>query len=203
MKRINKPVEPQFWTSFVKKHPQQVYKELNHSSDGREVRRKIRQLLVDNQQYICAYCCKRIDTETSLNEHLKPEDKYPTLTMEFGNLIAACKGRKDEKMCSALKANRYDKKLFISPYDTDCESHFSYAANGEIIGNSEKGRYMIDLLGLNALQLKQARAASLKKTTWCDEDNISLYLEPVDGKAEPFINIIEYFFRKGFYATEF
>jgi uncharacterized protein (TIGR02646 family) len=100
--------------------------------------------------------------DDSLNEHIHPEDYYPNETMDCGNIVVSCAN--DNKICGPMKDNKYDEKLFVSPLDDDCEEHFAFFPNGEIVGVTDKGKYTASLLGLDSsYKLKQARAAVYKK----------------------------------------
>ena len=99
-----------------------------------------------------------------------------------------------------LKDNKYNSELFVSPLDEDCESYFKFAPNGEILTDTEKGEYTVNLLGLNAYTLTKARAAKYKALSWCNEEMIQYYLKEHDGKAESFVDMLEYFYREGYYS---
>lgn len=87
MIRIVKGEEPADWKAFKKKNPRIVYRRLDSSETGREIRRNLRRHLLEEQYHVCCYCCKRIGLENSLNEHIRPEDFYPNETMDYTNII--------------------------------------------------------------------------------------------------------------------
>lgn len=198
MKRINKGTEPEFWKEFKRKHPQTSYRDLGQVKKGAEVRHKMREQLMKEQYYLCCYCCRQIDEENSLNEHIRPEDHYPNETMDFMNLVASCK--KDIDSCGPGKKNKYDEELFVSPLDEDCEEHFIFFPNGEMRGVTDKGRYTVDLLSLDSYKLCQARAAKYRVCDMCDNELIQWYLEPHEGRLDAFPDMVSYFYERGFFT---
>lgn len=138
--------------------------------------------------------------ENSLNEHIQSEDKYPNNTMNYQNLVVSCKTIGGSKTCGPNKENQYDERLFISPLDADCEDQFAYAADGEIIGLTDKGKYTIDLLNLNSYELKEARKATFLSCQWCNEENIQWYLQLHNGKLQLYVDILKFFERKGYFS---
>lgn len=101
MIKITKEGEPDFWTNFKRKNPEVNYYQLSNSEAGIQVRKKLREYLVKEQYRICCYCCRRIDMNNSLNEHVRPKDLYPNETMDYDNILASCS--KDEKTCGPQK----------------------------------------------------------------------------------------------------
>ena len=159
---IDRSGAPGFWNEFRRKHNNLRYKELPDTKEGLELSRKLREHNIGIQHGLCAYCCRSIDLESSLNEHIKPQgnSKYANLSMEYDNIVACCK---DNKTCSASKGNKYDDQLFISPLSEDCESYFKYSDNGEVFSDTPAGEYTIGLLNLNSEKLRRARKATIKE----------------------------------------
>jgi uncharacterized protein (TIGR02646 family) len=61
---------------------------------------KLKEALLEEQGYICAYCMGKI-SNLELNEnhkpkieveHLKPQKKYPHLSLDYSNMLAVCNG---------------------------------------------------------------------------------------------------------------
>ena len=82
--------------------------------------------------------------------------------MDYDNIVSCCDKREDDSTCSHHKGNEYDERLFVSPLNEECESHFQYAPNGQVFSSSKEGQYTIDLLNLNSYKLQRARAAHIK-----------------------------------------
>lgn len=117
-----------------------------------------RQSLLDEQGWICCYCCKRISKETSHIEHFDPQSgSDPILTVTYSNMLASCgplerepadktKSVKWPKHCGHQRGREHEHEdedghekipenaaLPIGPHlDPDCESYFTYTSNGEI-----------------------------------------------------------------------
>lgn len=201
MRKIERYPEPDFWREYKRKHPGILYKDLNVDAEGKEVRKKIRQYLVESQKGLCAYCCKGISEKESLNEHIKPQgrEEYAGCSMDYDNLVASCDAQGAHLTCSAKKGNKYDEKLFVSPLDDGCEKHFEFYPNGQVAGTTKEGQYTCDLLGLNSYALQGARKATYKVCrSYGNSDLVREYmLEPREGKMEPFSDMIEYFYRRG------
>ena len=201
MIRIIKDTEPEFWSEYKKRHPGDNYEALDNSEEGRETRRMLRQHLIMHQKYICAYCSKRISLDESLNEHIKPQNAplYAAYSMDYNNIVASCKTEGAAATCGARKSNKYDEKLFVSPLDEDCESHFKYYPDGTIEGTTEKGRETIAVLNLNSYKLKVGRKARYKECLVMDDKDLvkMYYIEPRGGKYESYADMVRYFYNKG------
>lgn len=188
MIHIEKGAEPEFWKGFRKKHPKIHYAQLEDTEEGKEIRQKLRKHLIAEQYSVCCYCCREIDSDNSLNEHIKPQSVFSEQTMDYENIIASCRGK--NSTCGPHKDKAYDEALFVSPLDTDYEEHFAFAPDGSIIGLTDKGEYTIKLLGLDSYALQSARKAVYYNCINLDPDSLGWYLEPHEGKYEPFIDVI-------------
>ena len=93
MIHIEKGVEPEFWKGFRKKHPKIHYAQLEDTEEGKEIRQKLRKHLIAEQYSVCCYCCREIDSDNSLNEHIKPQSVFSEQTMDYENIIASCRGK--------------------------------------------------------------------------------------------------------------
>ena len=204
MLRIDRLPEPEFWIDYKRKNPQITYSKAFKTKDGKQNIRNLREHFIHSQYYLCAYCCRRITFEDSLIEHIKPQSGFSNLTMDYDNMIANCRSEGEESTCSNKKGSKYDEQMFISPLDENCNSHFSFSPNGEIFGETAKGSYMIDLLGLQSYKLKRARAAKIKECfDYHDKKMVQkFYLTPIEGKLEPFCDTIESLLQVGYYDEE-
>ena len=200
MIHIKRENEPLFWSQFRKKNPGIRYSQLYETEEGTDASRQLRSFNISQQHGLCAYCCCRIDPEESLNEHLKPEGRYPQFSMDYENLVACCNKTGVEETCSASKKSQYDEKWFISPLEEDCEDYFEYYPNGEIVSESQKGKYTIEILNLNSYRLREARKARLKACrSYHDPETVrQIFLEPnAENRLEAFIDIVKYCYQKG------
>ena len=141
MIEINKTEEPSFWKDYNKKYPREIYNNLDNSDKGKDVRRQLRKHLLEQQKYVCAYCCSSIDENSTLNEHIYPKESYPQKSMDYNNIVASCNDKKSQNQsCGSKKGNKFDEKLFVSPLEKDCESHFKFYPDGRIEGLDERGK---------------------------------------------------------------
>lgn len=199
MRKINRKKEPDFWIEYKRLHPNESYMDLDKSIQGRTTRQDLRNYLLRSQYGLCAYCCRGIGIESSLNEHIKPQAKYPKQTMEYENIIVSCRSEGSTLTCGANKGNEYDETLFVSPLE-DCEGHFMFYPNGQIEGTGERGQYTCDLLNLDAYELQRARKAQYKICESYQNAELvhTCFLTPgEDGKQEPFADMIQYFYERG------
>lgn len=67
---IEKIGEPKWLTEFKRKYPHAIYT----SKEFEPYRGKLRETLLKEQRYLCAYCCARIDMEHAHNEHMEPQN---------------------------------------------------------------------------------------------------------------------------------
>jgi len=195
---IERTEEPGFWTEFCKKHPGIHYDDLQKTEEGKDLRRKIRTYNIAQQHGLCAYCCRSINLDNSLNEHIKPRGlgKFANLSMQYSNIIASCITEGDNATCSAAKENHYDEK-FVSPLDADCESHFAYYPNGEVVSETVEGNYTIKILNLNSYKLKEARKAYYQRCEAYHDDNMirEYFLRPDENnQLQPHADIVRFFF---------
>lgn len=195
---IPRTEEPDFWKVFKRKHPGIHYDDLQTTEEGRSLRQEIRKYNIDQQHGLCAYCCKRINLEKSINEHIKPrgQGKYSNQSMDYNNIVACCRDEGGDATCSTAKENNYSSQ-FISPLDEDCESYFEYYKNGEVVSDSPDGEYTINLLNLNSYRLRKSRAAQLRNCESINDLDLikHIFLEPdSENRLEPFVDIIKFFY---------
>ena len=197
IKRID---EPKFWNEFNQKNPSISYDDLQNTEEGRAVRNKLREYNINQQHGLCAYCCRLIDLENSLNEHIKPRGlgAYAKLSMDYSNIVASCKTEGNDSTCSSYKKNKYDSR-FVSPLEKDCEKYFEFYENGEMVSDSPRGKYTIDVLNLNSYRLRKARRAQLKNCKYYNSLDMikQVFLEPdKENRLQPFVDIIRFFYRR-------
>lgn len=154
MLHIDKGQEPPWLTEFRKRNPKATYS----SKKFDPYKGRLKETLIREQKCLCAYCCGRIDMNSSHNEHIEPQNPgtYSSKnTLNYGNIVASCMGFKGGETCGIHKSNHYDETQFISPLNPECEDTFTYYPDGLMDGNE----YTIDLLNLNFYGLKEARKA--------------------------------------------
>jgi uncharacterized protein (TIGR02646 family) len=148
MKHINKNIanEPQSLREYREITPNTQY-------DGGNFDAKVlKQSLLEEQGYICAYCMGRISLDLNENhkpkievEHLKPREKYPELELQFNNMLGVCNGLSishpekiknhhcDKTQGNEGKMNGQVEFKAINPlYKDKSENLLTYTINGEI-----------------------------------------------------------------------
>lgn len=199
MRYLDRGAEPWLWTEFKKRNKRIRYDDLELTSEGRDVRREMREYLVAQQFGLCAYCCGRIsaDGSHSLNEHIRPRSSFPNETMDYSNLVASCVS---VKSCGQSKGNNYFES-FVSPLQLDCAEHFRFYPDGSVEGVDQRGKDTCDLLQLNCHRLREARRAMLESLSWADEGYVREYcLTPrADGRLEQFADMLTQMCDDGFF----
>jgi uncharacterized protein (TIGR02646 family) len=205
MIRIIKDDAPEFWTKFFK-HNRKIrhYDDLIKSDEGNELRYKIRSHMLSQQKYICCYCCGETDENYSHNEHIKPRDKKPELSLDYGNMIVSCNS---PDQCGKAKDKYYSEKDFISPLDEDVEEQFEYNTNGEIIGVSEKAKKTIEILRLNSFKMTEARKAlynnCVDMVKYCGLDYlVEEYINEKNGKLPRYVGMVKYFYDNHYFDND-
>lgn len=184
---IEKGKEPDFLSDFKRKNPKKTYE----SEEFRELRSPLNDVLRKEQKGLCAYCCARIANRNAHNEHIEPQHPgmYKSIhSLDYKNIVASCN---NTRTCGNKKGNKYDKEKFVSPLDKNCETKFTYYPDGEMDGDP----YTIDLLNLNAYELKNARKSIYKSLDGLDKHAISLiYLDEEEEENQPFLNVIKWYY---------
>ena len=186
MLHIQKGPELQFMTDFKKKYPTKNY----GSKEFAPYREELNSVLCKEQKGLCAYCCGRITSEKSHNEHIEPQNpgKYASArTLDYDNIVASCN---NARTCGLAKENQYDAERFVSPLDEDCEKKFTYYANGKIDGDA----YTISLLNLNDYELRNARKAVVRGLQGLDKETVQMiYMDETQEEYPPYYNVIKWY----------
>lgn len=114
--------------------------------------------------YRCVYCTiheNEFGGPRSYHvEHFRPKgvERFAHLITDYGNLLYAC------QVCNPFKGDAWpsdnpieDGKGFIDPCEYDYDEHFRLADGDELVGLSGVGRYMVERLHLNRMQLIKLR----------------------------------------------
>jgi uncharacterized protein (TIGR02646 family) len=141
---------------FKRKNPHKRYKDLKL-----DVKSRIKTSLLNEQEHLCCYCEKKIDTENSHIEHIKPQSKFPTESLDYDNLLASCNGNNKSESCGHKKDDWYCENTFIHPLKPKCLKNFQFLPNGEMIGKTEFGKTTVQQLGLNCKNLQARRRGIL------------------------------------------
>jgi len=151
MIKIIKVREPSEWTE-------------HRTTPGAEYEAKpaLRNSLLDEQGFICAYCMRRITYENSIIEHIKCRSKRPDLSMNYDNMVICCQGNiNDEDHCDKLK---HDSDIAFSPFEDVFIDSLSYETkNGKIKSSNTQWQDELEsILNLNNSLLKLNRQAVIE-----------------------------------------
>lgn len=173
-----------------------------------KVKQSLRNSLLVEQGFLCAYCMCRISSSECKIEHFLCQDKYPNKALVYGNLLVCCTGgekKGKEKHCDSAKGNEV---IACSPLDPACIESLYYDLNDGTIHslNDDWENELKDVLKLNAPKLKQKRKEALDgfiyTLTDCREsgEDTSPYIDKINGPdingmLVPYCGIIRYFLK--------
>lgn len=182
----------------------------------------IKESLLNEQGFLCAYCMQRINAKNSTIEHYIPQNSkdFPAddlLSITYSNMLAVCCGNtevgkhknENELICDKHRGNT---SLTVNPLDEHSIEKISYKADGTIYSNDVDIQNDLDeILNLNceAVLLKQNRKAVLDAVKQAifkkSKDAISKrQLENIlikmyhkkDGEYIPFVGIAIWYLKK-------
>lgn len=203
MRTISKGIEPPSLAAWKRTNHHGRYNQLTE-----DIRRIIRQHTLEEQFYLCAYCCQQIQNiDTCHNEHIEAQNLNPKRTLDFSNIVASCNTR---NQCG--KAHK-SQQLPLTPLMTECETELRFKTSGRVEGLSERARVTIKVLNLGDHE-KHNRALVEKRKQLSDvlllanginpeeglegeelleellEMLIDDILKPQEGKLEPFAPVV-------------
>jgi uncharacterized protein (TIGR02646 family) len=210
MIRIDKGNEPREWQE-KRKTPGATYEAIP----------TLRDALLAEQGYICAYCMRRIplaksdpgNPELSRIDHIRCRRDNPDLQLVYSNMVICCPGCiNGEDHCDKSKN---DSDIRFSPFDQNLENSVSYSSkDGEIKSCDEAwntdfnevlklNNAMLKLNRLGAieavrmyLEKKKWRPAELQQTLeiWEAKDN--------NNQLKPYCGVVRWYLRKKIRATK-
>jgi uncharacterized protein (TIGR02646 family) len=186
MKYIKKSIEPQILSDFKNNYKNihgvdAIYKEITP-----DIRIKVRSALLEEQYSICCYCMNQITVNNSHIEHIKPQEKFLSESLNYNNLLASCNGIQDRnENCGHKKNNWYDANNFLTPLNSDCEKIFTYNITGEMDATSNNGKITINMLDLNSYLLVRARRKAISLSGLFDPDFESKKQEMIVYNSTP------------------
>ena len=151
MRYIEKHAEPRSLTAY-KKQPHAYYDGCNKED--------IREQLLKDQGYLCAYCMRRIPEKGSAGgipgmkiEHWLPESQCTEAQkLDFRNMLGVCLGNAGHPQPrTTCDAHRKDKPLTINPLDKTCIRKIKYhRGTGTIFSDDPRiDEDLNDILNLN------------------------------------------------------
>lgn len=128
----------------------------------------IRDRLLSEQGYLCAYCMGRITKSRMKIEHWHCQSIYPREQLSYSNLLACCIGGEGSgrsgQHCDSRKANS---ELIYNPARSQDHPHLkiSYTTTGMISSDETQFNNQInDVLNLNYSRLANNRKAVIRDT---------------------------------------
>jgi len=164
--KIIKKSEPVLLTKY-KTQPE------NSGYDGlpQDVKDAVRQQLLEEQGYLCAYCMQRLENDPLKTkiEHWHCQDNYCNEQLDYKNMLVVCKGNEghppENQHCDTRKGSQ---ELHYNPSEKThypvFEKHITYSGDGTIKSTAtDESALEIDLkvLNLNYSRLKTNRKAVL------------------------------------------
>lgn len=158
MIRIRKGPEPKSWAEYRLSTPGATF------DDAPKV--DLRRALLSEQGYLCCYCMRRIDEDTTRIEHRIPREKLKELrfgVFDYWNLLAACDGGEgltaEQQHCDVLK-HHHEIALDPAHPSRDVETRLRYSVSGAIDARDKDQAVRHDLnvtLNLNLEWIRDAR----------------------------------------------
>lgn len=203
MIKIDKQAEPQEWKHY------RCTTNANYTDAPAKAKNVLRQSLLEEQGFICAYCMGRINNRTSKIEHIKSQSKHSDLQLHYDNMVACCKDETTEMQhCDTSKGNQ---EISFSLFDEAFIKTLQYGTkDGEITSsNTQWDKEIKEILRLNAAILKANRSEVLKAITqWLGnskgeavksdvQHKLTAYInKDVEGKKKPYCGIVIWYLKR-------
>jgi len=142
---------------------------LSYSNIPPQALAELRETLLREQGYVCAYTMMRIaSSDKGHIEHVQPRSRYPERDLEYGNMVYCAPGSDGAshefgaKLKDAFDATN---RNFVSPLRQTCETRLAYDSNGKVNAkspNDSASWKTIDVLNLNHAELVALRRAAIR-----------------------------------------
>ncbi len=164
---------------IVKTHPPQALIDwldenidVNNTYDslnGTNAHKALKDKLLKEQGYICAYTGQEINASSSHVEHIKPKSQCDDgEDVDYKNLVACFPsngGDKSHGYGAPMKGDWWDDQKFVSPLSDDCERRFKFSWNGRVCPNLDDDKAAETTIGVLCLdngELQNLREAQIK-----------------------------------------
>jgi len=152
--------EPEFFTVAKSNIKLPKSSDAWNNEEIKNIRSQIREyILTEEQNKICIYCEKSIDSDpkNSNIDHfkLKAGHLFPEKTLDYANLVVSCN---TNNRCSKHKdkhiKSKDDYANIVNPVIENPDDYFDYLLTGEIIAkdNNQKAEFTIDIFQLGQKQ---------------------------------------------------
>lgn len=199
MKLITKNNSPNSLDSWKKSHPQGCYSDLDVS-----IRQEIRNAALNEQFYLCAYCCVALTGNNDChNEHILAKSIYPKNDLDYSNIVASCN---NFKQCGIAHKNQI---LPLTPLMNECEIELEFSISGRVKGLTPRANATIKILNLgdserNNRALVEKRKQLADAILWKNlinpeeglddeklyHDYIQIISTPENGKLDSFAPVV-------------
>lgn len=137
-----------------------VYRKQAYATyDGYGKKEELRESLLKDQGYLCAYCMRRIENDRRYMkiEHWKPQSQLGTEAekLDFGIMLGVCDGcRGSADEYTTCDEHRHDTELFVNPLDRTMMASINYDREGYIKSTDERIEHDLNhVLNLNCKQV--------------------------------------------------
>ncbi len=202
MRRISKTpgIEPELLTKWKQRNPQGIYKDLSEVE-----RQAIREACVEEQYYLCAYCCQALSGKNrdTMNEHVEAQHIAPQRSLDFTNIVASCT---NPNQCDAAHGSQ---PLPLTPFMPECETDLVFKLSGRVVGKTQQAVETIRVLNLGDTERNNRSLIEKRKQLMYsmllkngidhndgldDDDLIEMVITdlsvPTDGKLEAFAPVM-------------
>lgn len=165
MRKIDKGHEPEELTRWKRCHP----KDKDYESLGFAERQAINRVCINEQFGLCAYCCKKVTENNSVNEHIEARALAPNRGLDFSNIVASCTTR---GQCDYAHKNQV---LPLTPLMSVCETELKFNMSGKVDGLTDRAQTSIEVLKLNNRDIQEQRKQLLDASLFPDRfDDLKL-----------------------------
>ena len=141
LRKIIKGAEPTSLRAWKRNNPNKRYHQIPNQDFN--VRQDIRKQSLEEQFYLCGYCCQQITDHTQcVNEHVEAQDISPNRTLDFTNIIASCKRA---KQCDDAHKSQ---ALPLTPLMDECETELRFKISGRVEGTTDRAQETVRVLNL-------------------------------------------------------
>ena len=200
MKQIVKNPEPSTFIEWKEEWRRNGIEPGWEELDGKPMKQTVKTALLEEQGGLCCFCECRVETDSGHIAHLFDRYNHPALALDYDNMLYSCPENPHNVPQTCGHAQK-DRLLPISPLNEDCETHFAYSQDGDILGKNANAHETIRVLNLNgSKQLCESRRLVYEETLDNKEtlspDEFTLWvnseLNRRDGMFQPFWTTIKY-----------
>jgi len=201
VRKIVKASEPKALSQWKRRHPNGCYQDVTYVE-----RQALHKTCLEDQYYLCAYCCQRIDEENSHNEHIQAQHVAPNQTLHFHNIVASCN---KPKQCGKAHGTKI---IALTPLMAECETELEFYLSGHVKGLTARATDTIDILNLGdgnkALIYTRQQLLETLIYQWdyleniklLDDESLEIIMEelsePQDGELSAFAPILQNILRQ-------